>query len=81
MMNIQLKNLNEELLCKGIILKRKDTNEEWQARVSDLIEYKDMYVRDIYACDNNVILVIQKEPTDQVPKEHMILHWDIDYVS
>ena len=63
-MNIQLKDLSDILLCKGIIFKRKDTNEEWQARVSDLIEYKNMYVRDIYACNNNVILVIQKEPTD-----------------
>lgn len=63
-MNIQLNDLNEVLLCKGIILKRKDINEEWQARISDFMECKDMYVKDIFACDSNVVLVIQKEPID-----------------
>lgn len=56
-MNIQLKNLNEELLCNGIILKRKDTNEEWQARISDFMEYKDMYVKDIYGIDHNIVTI------------------------
>ena len=62
-MNIQLKDLSDILLCNGIVLERNKI-EGWQARISDFDEYGDMYIVSIYACNNNVVLVIQKEPIE-----------------
>ena len=62
-MNLQLKDLRHILLCNGIVLERNKI-EGWQARISDFDEYGDMYIVSIYACNNNVVLVIQKEPIE-----------------
>lgn len=64
-MDIQLKNLINVLPCKGIILKRNDISEEWQARVSDFEECRDMYVNALYADDDNQVIEIQKEPVER----------------
>lgn len=64
-MNILLKNLKDILVCKGIILKRNDVSEEWQAKVSDFDECGDMYVNALYADGGNQIIEIQKEPVER----------------
>ena len=63
-MSIQLRDFSDQLLCKGIILKRMDINEKWHARVLDFESYGNMYVKGISACDNDIVLEIQKEPVE-----------------
>ena len=60
-MNIQLKYLKNVLICSGIILKRSDTLEEWQAKVSDIDDYGCMQVVRVYGSNDNVVVELQKE--------------------
>lgn len=63
-MNIQLKNLKYVLSCKGISLKRSDILEQWEARISDFESYSEMYISQIEAVGDRIILSIQKEPLE-----------------
>lgn len=60
-MSIQLINLKNVLLCSGIILKRNDTSEEWQAKVSDIKEYGCMTIIKIYAKSDNVVIELSNK--------------------
>ena len=60
-MSIQLINLKNVLLCSGIILKRNDTSEEWQAKVSDIKNYGSMTVTKLYARSDNLVIELSNK--------------------